>query len=77
MYHGYRYVLKERGCKVIIITTFTSTVYFQHVLKDDIRDFLLNDSPSEELAVSSIRSVVDGKLMYCKLAVLLATNAIW
>ncbi|MDQ0201924.1 hypothetical protein J2S10_005135 [Neobacillus ginsengisoli] len=36
----------------------------------------MKDSQSEELACS-IRSVVDGKLMDCKLAVLLATNAIW
>ncbi|MBT2689549.1 response regulator transcription factor [Bacillus sp. ISL-47] len=55
--------LKGIGCKVIILTTFARSGYFQRALKAGVRGYLLKDSPSEELA-SSIRSVMEGKRIY-------------
>ena len=50
-------------CKVIILTTFARTGYFQRALKAGVSGYLLKDSPSEELA-SSIRSVMSGRKIY-------------
>ncbi len=55
--------LKDHSCKVIILTTFARTGYFQRALEAGVCGYLLKDSPSEELA-SSIRSVMEGKRMY-------------
>ncbi|MBX9973821.1 response regulator transcription factor [Cytobacillus firmus] len=55
--------LKGMGCKVIILTTFARSGYFQRALKAGVRGYLLKDSPSEELA-SSIRNVIEGKRIY-------------
>ncbi|UQD52015.1 DNA-binding response regulator [Bacillus methanolicus] len=55
--------LKGFGCKVIILTTFARTGYFQRALKAGVSGYLLKDSPSEELA-SSIRSVMAGRRIY-------------
>lgn len=55
--------LKGGNCKVIILTTFARSGYFQRALKAGVRGYLLKDSPSEELA-SSIRSIVAGKRIY-------------
>ncbi|WP_062232296.1 response regulator transcription factor [Fictibacillus sp. FJAT-27399] len=55
--------LKGSGCKVIILTTFARTGYFQRAVKAGVRGYLLKDSPSEELA-SSIRSVMAGRRIY-------------
>lgn len=55
--------LKGLGCKVIILTTFARSGYFQRALKAGVSGYLLKDSPSEELA-SSIRSVVGGRRIY-------------
>ncbi|MCQ6276283.1 response regulator transcription factor [Bacillus sp. V3B] len=55
--------LKGQGCKVIILTTFARTGYFQRALKAGVSGYLLKDSPSEELA-NTIRSVIDGKRVY-------------
>ncbi|WP_066288087.1 response regulator transcription factor [Bacillus sp. FJAT-29937] len=55
--------LKESGCKVIILTTFARTGYFQRALKAGVRGYLLKDSPSEELA-DSIRTVMTGRRIY-------------
>lgn len=55
--------LKGQGCKVIILTTFARTGYFQRAIKAGVCGYLLKDSPSEELA-SSIRSVMNGRKMY-------------
>ncbi len=49
--------------KVIILTTFARTGYFQRALKAGVRGYLLKDSPSEELA-NSIRKIMDGKKIY-------------
>lgn len=55
--------LKETDCKVIILTTFARSGYFQRAVKAGVRGYLLKDSPSEELA-SSIRSVMAGRRLY-------------
>ncbi|RDI36460.1 response regulator transcription factor [Falsibacillus pallidus] len=55
--------LKGSGCKVIILTTFARSGYFQRALKAGVSGYLLKDSPSEELA-SSIRSIMAGKRVY-------------
>ncbi|WP_028399807.1 response regulator transcription factor [Ectobacillus panaciterrae] len=55
--------LKGLNCKVIILTTFARSGYFQRALKAGVSGYLLKDSPSEELA-SSIRSVMAGRRIY-------------
>ncbi|MDG4657240.1 response regulator transcription factor [Ectobacillus antri] len=55
--------LKGLGCKVIILTTFARSGYFQRAVRAGVSGYLLKDSPSEELA-SSIRSVMNGKRVY-------------
>lgn len=55
--------LKGVDSKIIILTTFARTGYFQRALKAGVRGYLLKDSPSEDLA-NSIRNVVDGRRMY-------------
>ncbi len=39
--------LKGLGCKVIILTTFARSGYFQRALKAGVSGYLLKDSPSE------------------------------
>lgn len=55
--------LKGFGCKVIILTTFARSGYFQRALQAGVMGYLLKDSPSEELA-SSIRMVIAGRRLY-------------
>ena len=55
--------IKGTDCKVIILTTFARSGYFQRALKAGVKGYLLKDSPSDELA-SSIRLVMDGKRIY-------------
>jgi len=55
--------LKGYGCKIIILTTFARTGYFQRALQAGVSGYLLKDSPSEELAVS-IRNVHAGRRIY-------------
>ncbi|GAA0327603.1 two-component system response regulator DesR [Bacillus carboniphilus] len=55
--------IKGMDCKVIILTTFARSGYFQRALKAGVSGYFLKDSPSEDLA-SSIRSVVAGKRIY-------------
>lgn len=55
--------LKEHTCKVIILTTFARTGYFERARKANVSGYLLKDSPSEELA-NSIRIIMDGRRIY-------------
>ncbi len=55
--------LKGLGCKIIILTTFARTGYFQRALKAGVTGYLLKDSPSEDLA-NSIRSIMSGRRIY-------------
>jgi len=55
--------LKGLDCKVMILTTFARSGYFERALKAGVSGYLLKDTPSEELA-SSIRSVMAGKRIF-------------
>ena len=55
--------LKENNCKVIILTTFARSGYFERARKAGVSGYLLKDSPSEELA-NSIRIIMDGRRIY-------------
>ncbi|MFF2481218.1 response regulator [Paenibacillus sp. NPDC058071] len=55
--------LRNCGCKVIILTTFARSGYFDRAMKAGVSGYLLKDSPSEELA-ASIRSIVEGRRIY-------------
>lgn len=55
--------LKNTGCKVIVLTTFARSGYFQRAIKAGVRGYLLKDSPSDELA-NTIRNVMAGKREY-------------
>jgi two-component system, NarL family, response regulator DesR len=55
--------LKDHPCKVIILTTFARTGYFERAIKAGVSGYLLKDSPSDELA-STIRSVLAGRRIY-------------
>lgn len=55
--------IKEQDCKVIILTTFARTGYFDRARKAGVSGYLLKDSPSEELA-NSIRIIMDGRRIY-------------
>lgn len=56
-------ILKDHACKVIILTTFARTGYFQRARQAGVNGYLLKDSPSEELA-NSIRTIMDGRRVY-------------
>lgn len=55
--------LKEHPCKVIILTTFARSGYFERARKAGVSGYLLKDSPSEDLA-TSIRSIMAGRRIY-------------
>lgn len=55
--------MKGLKCKVIILTTFARSGYFQRAIKAKVSGYLLKDSPSEELA-NSIRHVMKGNRIY-------------
>ncbi|MGF7031338.1 two-component system response regulator DesR [Paenibacillus mucilaginosus] len=55
--------LRGSGCKVLILTTFARSGYFERALKAGAHGYLLKDSPSEELA-ESIRSIMSGRRIY-------------
>ncbi|MGE6628879.1 response regulator [Bacillus sp. NPDC077027] len=55
--------LKDKDVKIIILTTFARSGYFQRALKAGVSGYMLKDSPSEELA-SAIRNVMKGRRVY-------------
>ncbi len=55
--------MKSLDCKVIILTTFARSGYFERALQAGVDGYLLKDSPSDELA-NSIRSVMSGRRIY-------------
>ncbi len=55
--------LKGSGCKVIILTTFARSGYFERAVHAGVQGYLLKDSPSDMLA-SSIRRVMAGRRIY-------------
>jgi two-component system response regulator DesR len=65
--------LKElkHPCRVVILTTFSRTGYFQRAMRAGVKGFLLKDSPIAELA-SALRSVfAGGRAISPELAVML------
>lgn len=56
-------ILKEQPCKIIILTTFARSGYFERARKAGVSGYLLKDSPSEDLA-TSIRTIMDGRRIY-------------
>lgn len=55
--------LQGGECKIIILTTFARTGYFERARKAGVRGYLLKDSPIEDL-VNSIRTIVAGRRIY-------------
>lgn len=55
--------LRNKNCKVIILTTFARTGYFRRALKAGVSGYLLKDSSSEELA-NSIRRIMNGERIF-------------
>lgn len=56
-------ILKDHPCKIIILTTFARSGYFERARKAGVSGYLLKDSPSEDLA-ASIRSIKEGRRIY-------------
>ncbi|MGI2328801.1 response regulator [Planococcus sp. YIM B11945] len=56
-------ILKDQPCKIIILTTFARSGYFERARKAGVSGYLLKDSPSEDLA-ASIRSIMAGRRIY-------------
>lgn len=55
--------LKDEPCKIIILTTFARSGYFERARKAGVSGYLLKDSPSEDLA-ASIRTIMEGRRIY-------------
>jgi len=55
--------LKNHSCKIIILTTFARTGYFERARKAGVSGYLLKDGPSEDL-VNSLRIIMDGGRVY-------------
>lgn len=55
--------LKNHHCKIIILTTFARTGYFERARNAGVSGYLLKDSPSDELA-SAIRIIQNGRRIY-------------
>ncbi|MFC4558295.1 response regulator [Virgibacillus kekensis] len=55
--------LKEDPCKVIVLTTFARTGYFERARNAGVSGYLLKDGPSDELA-DSIRTIMKGRKIY-------------
>ncbi len=66
--------LKDHPCKVIILTTFARSGYFERARKAHVMGYLLKDSPSEDLA-NSIRRIMEGRRVYAPELVDLAYSA--
>jgi two-component system, NarL family, response regulator DesR len=56
-------VLKDQPCKVIILTTFARSGYFERARKAGVSGYLLKDSPSDDLA-RAIRTIMEGRRIY-------------
>lgn len=55
--------LKSLPCKVLILTTFARSGYFEKARMAEVDGYLVKDSSSEELAYA-IRSIMKGRKMY-------------
>ncbi|PBB07062.1 MULTISPECIES: response regulator transcription factor [Salimicrobium] len=55
--------LKDFPCRVIILTTYARSGYFQRAKNAGVHGYLLKDSPSDDLA-ASIRKIHEGAKIY-------------
>ncbi|WP_226669997.1 response regulator [Metabacillus litoralis] len=55
--------LNKMGCKVLALTTFAKSGSFQRVISEDVRGYLLKDTPSDELT-ASIRYIMREMRIY-------------
>ncbi|SES34415.1 response regulator transcription factor [Salisediminibacterium halotolerans] len=55
--------LADHPCRILILTTFSRSGYFQRAVKAGVHGYMLKDSPSEELA-DAIRKIMQGKKVY-------------
>ena len=55
--------LRQESCKIIILTTFARTGYFERARKAGVRGYLLKDSPIEEL-FAAIHSIMNNRWIY-------------
>ncbi|MDG5471966.1 response regulator transcription factor [Jeotgalibacillus sp. ET6] len=55
--------LKDHPCKIIILTTFARSGYFERARNAGVSGYLLKDGPSDELA-NSIRTIMEGRRIY-------------
>ena len=55
--------LASHPCRVMILTTFARTGYFQRAVKAGVNGYMLKDSPSEELA-EGIRAIISDRRVY-------------
>ncbi|MFB4161360.1 response regulator transcription factor [Geomicrobium sp. JSM 1781026] len=55
--------LKDEQCKIIILTTFARTGYFNYARAAGVSGYLLKDSPSDELA-RAIRTIMSDRKVY-------------
>lgn len=55
--------LADHPCRILILTTFSRSGYFQRAVKAGVKGYMLKDSPSEELA-DAIRKIIQGKKVY-------------
>ncbi len=54
-----RIVANKLNCKVVILTTFSRSGYFQRAMRAGVGGFLLKDSPFDELS-AALRKVYEG-----------------
>ncbi|PWW05595.1 LuxR family two component transcriptional regulator [Paenibacillus cellulosilyticus] len=52
-------VARRYACKVVILTTFSRSGYFQRAMRAGVHGFLLKDAPIDELS-AALRRVYDG-----------------
>lgn len=55
--------LQGHACKVLILTTFARSGYFQKAMAVGVDGYMLKDSPSEELA-NAIRQIMQGRRIF-------------
>ncbi|GEL08967.1 response regulator transcription factor [Salisediminibacterium halotolerans] len=55
--------LADHPCRILILTTFSRSGYFQRAVKAGVLGYMLKDSPSEDLA-DAIRKIMQGKKVY-------------
>lgn len=55
--------LTDHPCKILILTTFARSGYFQKAMTVGVDGYMLKDSPSEELA-NAIRKIMQGRRIF-------------